>query len=179
MITIKKASLKDAENIIKPAREIYKEHYLHLWLAGGAEWYMTTYAYAPDKIEKELADTNIEYYLLAQDGNITGYMKLVLTTTLPDNKMTAALEIERIYLHQSSIGKGFGKKMMELALLRATQLQKEIIFLKAMDSATNAMSFYKSIGYSICGNLQLPLPEFELMKKEYRGMVILKRKVAE
>lgn len=178
MVTIKKASLKDAVHIIKLAREIYREHYLHLWLAGGAEWYMTTYAYAQDKIEKELTDINIEYYLVEEVGTIMGYMKLVLTASLTDNEMRDAMEIERIYLHKLSIRKGLGKRLMELALLRATQLQKGIIFLKAMDSATGAIEFYKSLGYTICGSLQLPLPEFTLMKEEYRGMVILKRKVA-
>lgn len=178
MIIIHKASVTDATLLTNLARKIYREYYLHLWLPGGAEWYIEQYAYAPDKIEKELADTGIELYIAFEDDSPVGYIKLVLNATFADDEKLNALEVERIYLHTLAKGKGLGKQLMTLALQRATELQKEIIFLKAMDSARDAIAFYKSLGYSICGSLQLPLPEFELMKKEYRGMIVLKRKVA-
>jgi ribosomal protein S18 acetylase RimI-like enzyme len=177
MITIRKASVTDAPLLTNLARKIYREHYLHLWLPGGAEWYMEQYAYAPDKIEMEVASPNIEYYIITENDKAAGYLKLNLTALLPGNEEGDALEVERIYLHAQSKGKGLGKKTMLLAMQRAIALQKETIFLKAMDSATNAIAFYQSLGYVVCDSFQLPLPEFELMKKEYRGMVILKKEL--
>ena len=161
----------------KLAKEIYKQYYLHLWYPGGAEWYMEQYAYATDKIEKEIANPATEYYIATVHGVPVGYIKLNLFAILPGEEKADKMEVERIYLDTTSKGKGLGKKLMLLALQRATELQKEIIFLKAMDSATDAIAFYKSLGYTICDSFQLPLPDFELMKKEYRGMVVLKRKV--
>jgi hypothetical protein len=61
---------------------------------------------------------------------------------------------------------------------RAIDLRKDIVFLKAMDSSNDAIKFYKSLGYAVCGDLQLPMPTFALMKQEYRGMLILKKDVA-
>jgi ribosomal protein S18 acetylase RimI-like enzyme len=177
MITLHKASLKDATMLSTLAKDIYKEHYLHLWLADGAEWYMDTHAYAVHKIEKELANENNEYIIAVDNGNYVGYLKLVLNAKLSTDEHMNAMEVERIYLHKTAMGKGLGTKLMEYALEKARELKKEIIFLKAMDTSTEAIGFYKKAGYSICGSLQLPLPEYSLMKQEYRGMVILKRTV--
>jgi diamine N-acetyltransferase len=88
-----------------------------------------------------------------------------------------ALEVERIYLYKKAIGKELGKQLMQTAMSRARELKKDIVFLKAMDSGTDALEFYKKLGYEICGRLQLPLPAFHLMKEEYRGMIILKKGV--
>ncbi len=161
----------------KLAKEIYKQHYLHLWYPGGAEWYMEQYAYATDKMEKEIANPATEYYIVTVHGVPAGYIKLNLFAILPGEEKANKMEVERIYLYTTSKGKGLGKQLMLLALQRAKELHKEIIFLKAMDSATDAIAFYTSLGYTICDSFQLPLPDFELMKKEYRGMVVLKRKV--
>jgi diamine N-acetyltransferase len=175
MTTIYKASAADAAMLTQLARDIYQEHYLHLWHTGGANWYMNEYAYASHKIEQELTDPLVEYFIAADNDLPLGYMKLNIAATLDEN--AAALEVERIYLHKNAAGKGIGKQLMALALLRAKELKKEILFLKAMDSSLDAIAFYQKLGYVICGSLQLPMPEFSLMKEEYRGMVILKRGV--
>ncbi len=177
MTTLIKASPGDAAMLTELARNIYKEHYLHLWHPGGAEWYMETYAYARDTIEKDLDNPEIEYTIAYEDDKASGYMKLLLTSELAGHALVAAMEVERIYLHKNATGKGLGRKFMQLAMERALQLKKDIIFLKAMDSSTDAIAFYKSLGYKTCGSLQLPLPEFSVMKAEYRGMVILKQAV--
>jgi diamine N-acetyltransferase len=175
MLTIYKAAVTDALLITQLAREIYKEHYLHLWQPGGAQWYMQEYAYAQNKIEQELADTNVEYFIAAEDGASLGYMKILLNATLTNHEMPDALEVERIYVHKAATGKGLGKKLMDVAQQKAKALNKHIIFLKAMDSSTAAIAFYKKLGYEICGSLQLPLPDFLLIKEGCRGMVILKK----
>lgn len=177
MVTLNKAAITDAARLVELSRDIYKEHYLHLWHPGGAEWYMEDYAYDAEKIKNELADSYIEYFMAVEDGSLLGYMKLVLSARLAGYEDLSALEVERIYLYKKTMGKGIGKQMMNLAGQRAIELKKDIIFLKAMDSSTDAIRFYKKLGYTACGNLQLPMPAFSLMKEEYRGMVILKKEV--
>lgn len=177
MISLYRASVTDAEMISTLAKEIYKEHYLHLWHGDGAAWYMNTNAYALDKIENELIDKNSEYIIAIENGRNVGYLKMVFTAVLSADDNRNAMEVERIYLHKASMGKGLGRKLMEFALEKARALKKEIIFLKTMDTSTEAIAFYKKVGYTICGSIQLPLPEYSLMKEEYRGMVILKRTI--
>lgn len=175
MITIRKATPGDADFLSDLAKRIYKEHYLYLWLPGGAEWYMEEYAYNSQKIAAELNTHNVEYYIASRDDQPIGYMKLVLQACLPGNEALQALEVERIYLFRQTSGKGIGRKLMDLAMDRAKQLNKEIIFLKAMDSGSGAIQFYQSLGYVVSGAVQLSDKEFALMKPEFRGMLILKK----
>ena len=177
MIHIYKASLSDAASLTEFSRIVYQQHYLHLWHAGGAEWYMQEYAYNAHKILNELSDSNIEYFIAAENGQYLGYLKIILKVAFAENETKAALEVERIYLQKSAMGRGLGRKFMELALHRAQKLKKDTIFLKAMDSSSDAIQFYKKLGYTVSDSLQLPMPEFSLMKKEFRGMVILKKSV--
>jgi diamine N-acetyltransferase len=175
MITIYRALPGDAHMLTMLARSIYQEHYLHLWHSGGADWYMYEYAYAGHKIAAELTDPMVEYFIAASNAIPIGYLKLNIEATSAE--VPGAVEIERIYLHKSAVGKGTGRQLMELAQRRTQQLGKNALVLKAMDSSTDAIAFYQKLGYTICGNLQLPMPEFALMKEAYRGMVILKRHV--
>lgn len=174
MISFRNATPGDASLLTTLAREIYKEHYLHLWHPGGADWYMNEYAYALHKIEHELLDNNVEYYLAFENNIPAGYMKLLLNSALPGNEANEALEVERIYLLKSMTGKGTGRHLMQMAMEKAKTLHKDFIFLKAMDSSADAIEFYQKLGFSICGTMQLPIPVFSLMKEAYRGMVILK-----
>jgi diamine N-acetyltransferase len=177
MIILSRVSVADAAMLTKISREIYKEHYLHLWHPGGAEWYMNSYAYAINTIEKDLEDPFIEYYFVTKKSEILGYLKLIVNATLFNEPLKRALEVERIYLYNSATGKGYGKDIMEFAKQRAISLQKEIIFLKAMDTSLKAIAFYQKSGYKVCDILQLPLPTFILMKEEFRGMVVLRKKL--
>ena len=72
---------------------------------------------------------------------------------------------------------GIGKRLMQLAMIKAKELNKDWVFLKAMDTSTDAIQFYQQLGYTICGSLTLPLPAFSIMKKEYRGMVVLMKEI--
>jgi GNAT superfamily N-acetyltransferase len=178
MTILNKVTSADAERLIELSRAIYKEHYLYLWHPGGAEWYMAEYAYSADKIKNDLTDAAVEYYTATENDSPLGYMKLALTAGLKGFENFAALEVERIYLFKKAMGRGIGKQFMQLAMQRAIDLRKDIVFLKAMDSSNDAIKFYKSLGYAVCGDLQLPMPTFALMKEEFRGMLILKKDLA-
>jgi len=177
MISLSKAFPTDALILTKISREIYQEHYLHLWHPGGATWYMETYAYAKHTIKKDLKDPFTEYYVASEKGEYLGYMKIIINAAFTNEPLKEALEVERIYLYNSATNKGIGKQLMEFAKQRAIELNKEIIFLKAMDTSVNAIAFYEKMGYEVCGSLQLPLPTFFLMKEEFRGMLILKQQL--
>jgi GNAT superfamily N-acetyltransferase len=154
------------------AKAIYVEYYLPLWHPGGADWYMHEHAYHPDKLRSELADANNHHVIVYEDEKPAGYLKLKLHATLEGFEKYNSLEIERIYLHRSIAGKGVGKKLMQLSEEIARDHQKEMIFLKAMDTSLDAISFYQKMGYAKCGMYVLPFPQ---MEEQFRGMVILNK----
>ena len=170
-LSIQPLHVSDAATLSALAKAIYVEHYLHLWHPGGADWYMHEYAYPEAKLRNELADANnLHYIVYDENKKACGYLKLRINAVLEGREQENCFEIERIYLHRSATGKGIGQLLMQYAEEKARKLNKDLIFLKAMDSSLDAIGFYKKMGYQPCGTLQLPFP---LIKEEYRGMLIL------
>ena len=104
-------------------------------------------------------------------------MKLVLDAAMPGFETVPALEVERIYLQKDSTGKGVGKQLMQLAMEKANGLKKGDYLFENNRLSIAAIEFYKKLGFRTCGSLQLPMPEFALMKEEFRGMLIMKKDV--
>lgn len=156
------------------AKEIYIPHYPYLWNEGGIDWYINEYAYPVEKIKAELLDPNNLHFIAYLNNKPIGYLKL---NTSPVSKVFEAnevLELERIYILNTSIQKGIGTQLLNFVKALSIKLNKKIILLKAMDSATEALKFYQKNGFEIVDNFQLPADIFTLMKPEYRGMFILK-----
>ena len=171
-MTIYPINISHSEELAKLAKSIYKEYYLHLWHPGGADWYMYEYAYSNEKLQSELADLNNLHFIVYENGQPMGYLKIRIDAAWEGLDPKKSLEIERIYLHKAIAGKGIGKKMMELSEDIAKEHKKETIFLKAMDTSKEALGFYQIMGYIICGTLTLSFPQ---MKEAYRGMVVLQK----
>lgn len=174
-IVFQRLNYDDAKELSLLAKDIYKEHYLHLWHDGGADWYMNEYAYCPEKLKNELADINNSYFIVFEGMKAIGYLKIKLYSVLEGAEHLDTMEIERIYLHKTATGRGFGKKLIQFAIAIAQEQNKQLVFLKAMDSSHDAIAFYQKLGFEQYGLFRLPMPTFNLMKEAYRGMVIMKR----
>jgi ribosomal protein S18 acetylase RimI-like enzyme len=101
-----------------------------------------------------------------------GYLKVKLDSCL-DNE-PGGLEIERIYLSKEAAGQGLGKQLIERAFGIARQLDKQYVWLKAMDSSANSLHFYRKRGFDVIGETYLSFPQ---MRPEYRRMWKLKKQL--
>jgi GNAT superfamily N-acetyltransferase len=164
-IQLKRVSPEDAPILASLARAIYRQHYLHLWETGGADWYLHEHAYAAMVLQNELEDEMQPCWFILEKERKIGYLKLRI-------QEDDALELERIYLYAAAAGKGIGHQLILFAEEQARLHHKTMITLKAMDSSVNAIRFYQKNGFMITGDVRLPFP---LMKPQYRGMVILSR----
>ena len=171
---IRKIDSADAEILSQLSKAIYKEYYLHLWHPGGANWYQEEKAYKVDQLKTELDDSNNLHFIVYENDEPQGFLKIRINAVLKGFEDMNSLEIERIYLHKKIAGKGVGRQLMLRSETIAKEHKKQMIFLKAMDSSADAIAFYQKMGYTICGTYVLP---FEQMKEAYRGMVILAKKI--
>lgn len=162
--------VEEAEALSVLCREIYAQHYLHLWHDNGV-WYQQM-RYSSAALAEELADLQTEFYWIKRDSQKVGYLKLNLNAR-PDVLIFPAsapgLEIERVYLYKACAGLGLGQKAMAWAEARAQQLQCDYVFLYTMDSS-KVRFFYEKSGYHTRGEKRL---DFEKMKPEYRGMYLM------
>ena len=173
-IMFKQIEPSDALFLSDLAKKIYIPHYPYLWNEGGVEWYINEYAYPVKKIEQEILDPNNIHFIVYQESDAVGYLKININAKSNGEIQEEVMELERIYIDIKMIQNNIGTAMMKHVFDVAKQYNKKSIQLKAMDSADKALSFYKKLGFEIIGEYRLPGEIFTLMKPEYRGMYILK-----
>ncbi len=173
-IMFKQIEPSDALFLSDLAKKIYIPHYPYLWIEGGVEWYINEYAYPVKKIEQEILDPNNIHFIVYQESDAVGYLKININAKSNGEIQEEVMELERIYIDIKMIQNNIGTAMMKHVFDVAKQYNKKSIQLKAMDSADKALSFYKKLGFEIIGEYRLPGEIFTLMKPEYRGMYILK-----
>jgi len=98
-----------------------------------------------------------------------GVIKLNINSPIAGFSADTALELERIYFIKEASGKGLGKEAINFVSDFARQIQKSIIWLKAMDSST-AVEFYKKRGFQIINEIEL---QYLNLRDEYRKMYVM------
>jgi diamine N-acetyltransferase len=171
-IIIKKINVTDAALLSTVALKAYDDHYQHLWYDNG-EWYRLR-CFTKEILAAELADNNNLFFFAYLDDEPVGFLKLRIDAALETETAKEAMELERIYLTKAVSGKGVGKALMQLTDAIAKDYNKHFIWLKAMDTSEGPIAFYKKMGYETCGTYRL---NFEQMKEELSGMVIMKKEV--
>jgi GNAT superfamily N-acetyltransferase len=168
---IKKANPADLKELQDIGIRSYLPHYTHLWKEGGVDWYMRR-CFADEVLQSQLSDLNIEYYIAQAEGQDIGILKFVLHKPLPDSDIENALYLEKIYFVKEWTGKGVGRQLMEFVFDRAKELKRDCIWLMAMDTSEKPIAAYEKAGFVIYSRTRL---DFELMKVEFRGMVVMKK----
>lgn len=174
-LKIKKASLVDLPALREIGVLSYLPHYTHLWKPGGVEWYMNR-CFGDRILQTELTDKNIEYYFVQIAEQTIGILKLVLQKPIPDSNIENALYLEKIYFVKEWTGKGVGRQTIDFAIKRAGKLNRDCVWLMAMDTSEKPIAAYERAGFRIHSRTRL---DFELMKEEFRGMVVMKRNLIE
>src|SRR5439155_1327583 len=118
----------------------------------------------PDKdfsirITKEYGVTTIPVSVFYRSGTDNKFVrfcfvKMNINQPLHNYEKFDCIELERIYLVRSATGKGHGHKVVEFCFEYARKLNKQLIWLKAMDSS-EAVFFYEKLGFESCGSFQL------------------------
>lgn len=159
-------SALDAELLSAVANRAYADYYLHLWHDGGA-WYVAR-SFTPDVFRRELNDPNARFYLIYSDDEPIGFLKLNIDQPSPCQPGLNALELERIYLQKKATGSGIGDQAISFVVDQARALNKEVVWLKAMESSDKVIAFYGKMGFVVCGTSRLP---YTMMREELRQMV--------
>ncbi|MDQ6812171.1 MAG: GNAT family N-acetyltransferase [Bacteroidota bacterium] len=169
---IKKVDTKDVHLLREVALKAYADHYLDLWYDDG-QWYMNKY-FSIEKLSEELSDENSRFFIAFIDEQPVGFLKLNINAPLESFKEKNALELERIYLNKEVTGKRIGKELVELSFKISKENNKDIVWLKAMDTSEGPIAFYKKMGFKIIGTHQL---KHALMKEDVRGMVVMIKEI--
>ena len=171
-VRIIQCGIQDVQAISDVAIKSYKDFYLHLWHDDGS-WYINR-SFSNSIIEQELKHPDHVFFLVNEGEESIGFLKLNINQALKGFADNDSIELERLYLIKSATGKGYGRQAMNFCFDYASRLNKDIIWLKAMDTS-DAVGFYETVGFHHCGTLTLDFPQ---MKKEFRGMVVMMKRLS-
>lgn len=111
---------------------------------------MTAYlerAFSIEKLTGELQHAQSFFYLLFEQDEAVGYMKLNIDDAQSEPFGEETLEVERIYIQKAYKRRGFGNIFMQHAIEMATSLEKSAIWLGVWEKNERAIAFYEKNGF--------------------------------
>lgn len=126
-------------------------------------------AFARKAVEKEMQQPGTVFFLALDGRKAVGYAKISASTT-PPAVDPAALQIDRLYVHQSYLGKRVGYMLMQTCLAHARKKGCPTLWLGVWENNARAIAFYERLGFSRFGQSVFMLGNDAqtdwLMKKE-------------
>lgn len=146
MITIKIATIKDAELIAEMSRQTFYDSFAEDNTKEDMDIFLSK-TFTREALMKEVgAENNI--FLLAYDGNeVVGYVRMRENNIPPQLGTERAMEIARIYSVKTSIGKGVGKALMQKCIDIAKEKNHHTIWLGVWEHNQRAIDFYTRWGF--------------------------------
>ena len=98
-------------------------------------------------IRRELADPKSVFFVAYEQESLVGYLKLRSDRIPSQLAGERALELQRLYVQQSVIGKGVGTRLMQTALDYAQANYFTTLWLGVWEHNQQAIAFYENWGF--------------------------------
>jgi len=155
-IQIIKIDLSQADTLLAFSKRTFYEFFAPLNDAANMEAYSAS-AFTMERMLRELADIDSDFYFAMLDDEISGYLKLNFNNAQTEFQEPDAMEIERIYVSNSHYRKGIGQQLMDFALGIARQKKSRYVWLGVWERNYNAIGFYHSHGFELFSSHQFVL----------------------
>ena len=165
-IVIQQMEPGDLATLHKICCEAYSQNFYNHWDDGGLENYMNK-VFGIDTLKTELTDNNIQYYVAFINDEPVAFMKINLSSNLPELDKDKGMELDKVYILPQFKGMKIGRKLLDIAFDIAKTNKREICWLSVIDTNKEAITFYEKIGFQYHSKTQLAYPKF---KEELRGM---------
>ena len=147
-ITVRLATNDDAETIADISRKTFYDTFAPFNTPEDMDLFMREQFTKESLMEEVKYPSNLFY--LAYDGDqLAGYVKLREHKFSRDPDIRNSLEIARIYSTINMLGKGVGKKLMQLTIDLAVEKKKKMIWLAVWEKNQRAINFYTKWGFKI------------------------------
>ena len=154
---VRQATSEDATRpgTIGPAA--YLAAYAHIWddAAALARWLST---FSAEAFTRFIARTDTRIWVCEVEGEIVGFLTMVIGSSNPATKEDGGAEIPRIYILPGATGLGLGKRMVDAAIAEARDLSLTHVWLDHMKSAEYAGRTYQKWGFVPLGTWTFDQP---------------------
>lgn len=106
-------------------------------------------------LASELTHPERRYRLAEIDGQLAGYCKLAIPSSLAaHDKARRPIEIKQLYAAPGLTGKGIGAALMDWAMAEARAYQADAIQLSVWSGNTDAQRFYARYGFAEAADIE-------------------------
>lgn len=144
--TITKCTNADIDTIQALSCKAFRDAFGHLNSKENLNAFLET-AYNTTKLLMELENSNSSFFIIYDNDVPAGYLKVNDHGAQTDIQDPLALEVERIYLVNEFIGKGYGRLLMEKAMELARHLEKSYLWLGVWEENEKAINFYQKFDF--------------------------------
>ena len=119
------------------------------------------------RLEKDLINQNTAYSIIKLNDLPVGFAKVIHYSNLHNLAKVEESELETIYVLPEYKGMRIGKFAINEITKAVKERDKKIVFLCVIDTNTNAVSFYKKLGFKFHSKTTLDIP---YLKGQLKGM---------
>lgn len=164
-LTLKEITIEDHQTLYDLMCRIYPPAYINYWEDNG-EWYVND-LYNSKNLQKELEETNADYYFVVLEDKIIGILRIVWNLDTHYQEDKNYVKLHRLYLDQTIQNKGIGYQLMIWLINSATKKGYKKLWLEVMEKQDQALYFYQKLDFKEVDKVFI---EFPLVYEEYRGM---------
>ena len=156
-ISIEKADPSDALRISVLLKTAYIQAYAYDGISFEYANFVTN-RFSVQYIEKSIQKKSSLFLVAFNEGNIVGVAEIIYNSLCPIRK-TNVVELSKLYVHQTFIGKGIGKALMNAIESELRSMGKAHINLEVYIKNQDAIAFYEKQGFTIIGSVDCVMEE--------------------
>ncbi|UEG48596.1 GNAT family N-acetyltransferase [Ferruginibacter lapsinanis] len=150
-INIRRLTIEDAEALSAIGAKTFYDTFTGTCTEEDMQQFLEEY-YNIDQVKRELSDPEDYYYFAEIDNVPVGYLRLKEDyTSFETMKQWKALELKRLYVLQTHLGKGIAQVLMKFAINFAKQQNYEVVWLGVWEHNLRARKFYEKEGFKNTG----------------------------
>ena len=170
-IALHEVSIEEKEVLQEICRHVYAINFGNHWTGQGLSKYLKN-QFGDEALNRDLDNPRVLYYFITFKSKKVGFLKIKLFVSSTVKTTDHCAEIEKLYILPEFKGRGIGRYSIERSVEILQSKGMEELILCVLDSNSDAIAFYKKLGFEICGTQLLEAASF---KEELRGMFLMKK----
>ncbi len=150
MVEVRLISIEDIVQLQAISKETFIETYESHNTPENLEIYLNEH-FSSERLQEEINNPESQYHFAQINDEVVGYLKTNVGSAQTEAISDKTLEIERIYVSQRHQGKKVGQALFNKAIDLARAYQAEYVWLGVWENNTNAIGFYKRMGFQAFG----------------------------
>ncbi|MEK5105733.1 GNAT family N-acetyltransferase [Cytobacillus sp. FSL K6-0129] len=168
-INMTRCTVGDSRKLQKIGYETFKETFEDQNSPENMKAYLEE-AFNINQVENELSNPSSHFFFVSFNDEVAGYLKVNTGDAQTEKMDDDALEIERIYIINKFQKLGLGKYLFNKAMDIAMEQNKKKIWLGVWEKNKNAISFYKTLGFTQTG-----AHSFYMGNEEQTDLIMVKK----